>query len=146
MFAGGLLGSLSTILVDSGTVVQPLKTHTCLDCQSHLGLRMSANTFGHMQEGSRRAVHMTVTVHVLLAREPTNRHLFAKTFTAKLPHSTHLQNMTGSGTPTTLSGMERTAILEAAAAITESMVQEDTLGDDHGGHRSALVCHTTSAV
>ena len=33
-----------------------------MDCQSHTDLKLDATIFGHMPQGSRKALHMTVTV------------------------------------------------------------------------------------
>ena len=102
------------ILVQS--YIQPSMMPMYLDCQSHTDLRMLTSTFGHMQEGSRRGASISVTVLVRVLQELVRHHLFAKIFTVKWPRCTHLQNSTGSGTPTTHTGMEKTATLEVTAA------------------------------
>ena len=79
-----------------------------------MGLRMDATIFGHMQEGTRKETHMVATVPVLLTQEPAHHHLWDRTSTANRPLVTHLPGQHLSGfSPTTHSGMERTATLEA---------------------------------
>ena len=62
--------SNSTVMV---RIPSPIPIN-CLDCQSHMGLRMDATIFGHMLVGIRNALHMTVTVPVLLTQEPAHHH------------------------------------------------------------------------
>ena len=121
MCVGGLLGSPTTIHVHSGitsiVVRTPLTMLMCLDCQSHTGLRMGATIFGHMLEVFKRVNHTTATVPVQLIQEPAHRHLWGRTFTVNPPLATDLLRLKD-GTPTTPSGMERTATLEAVAVTT----------------------------
>ena len=60
--------------------------------------------------GYRKGTHMAVTVPVLLTQEPAHHHLWDRTSIASLLHATHLPD---SDSPTTHSGMERTATQEA---------------------------------
>ena len=84
-----------------------------------MGHRMDVTIFGHMQEGSKKALALAVTVRVLLPQEAAHHHLWDRTSTASLLHATHLPMH--SGTPTTHSGMERTATLEAVVVTMLSL-------------------------
>ena len=118
---GGLLVSPTTVHVHSTitrmVVRTPLTMPMWLDCQSHTGLRTDATIFGRMPEATRKAVNMTVTVPVRPTQEPAHRHLWGRISTVNLPLATHLL-LLKDGTPTTLSGMERTATLGAVAVTT----------------------------
>ena len=120
MCVGGLLDSPTTIHVRSTftMVVRTLLTMPmCLDCQSHMGLRTDATIFGHMPEATEKVYHMAATVPVRLTQETAHRHLWGKTYTVNLPLATALLHLKD-GTPTTPSGMERTATLGAVAVTT----------------------------
>ena len=120
MCVGGLLGSHMDIHVHSGStsilVRRALTLHMLIDCQSHTDQKLDATIFGHMPEGSRKALHMTVTVPVPPTQEPARRHLWGRTNTVNPPLATLLKTISGS--PITPSGMEKTATLEAVAVTT----------------------------
>ena len=105
-----LLPSITRIVVRT-----PLTMPMWLGCRSHTGLRMNAAIFGHMPEATRKVVHMSVTVHVQPTQEQAHRHLWGSTFTVNPPLATDLPHLED-GTPTTPSGTDRTATLEAVAA------------------------------
>ena len=120
MCVGGLLGSHMDIHVHSGStsilVRTPLTMLMLMDCQSHTDLKLNATIFGHMQEGYRKALHMTVTVPVQPTQEPARRHLWDRTITVNPPLATLLKTISNS--PITPSGTVRTATLEAVAVPT----------------------------
>ena len=124
MYVGGLLGSPTSIHVHF-TITRlvdrtPLTMPVCLDCQLHTGLRVDATIFGHMLEATRKVYRMAVTVPVQPTQEPAHCHLWGRTFIVNLPLAIDLL-IHKDGTPTTPSGMERTATLEAVAVTTLSL-------------------------
>ena len=91
MCVGGLLGTPTIILVDSGLVTLALMKPMYLASQSHMGLRIDAPIFGHMQEGSRKAMHIYVTVPVLLTQEPDHQDFYCETATFYPPPEANRQ-------------------------------------------------------
>ena len=82
---------------------------------------MDETTFGLMQQGVMKTVIMAVTVHVKLTQEPTDHHMWDRISTVNQPLTTGLQVAPITGSPTTVSGTERTATLEAVAVTTLSL-------------------------
>ena len=82
---------------------------------------MDKTTFGLMQQGVMKTVVMAVTVYVQLTQEPTDHHLWNMISTVNQPLTTSLQAAPITGSPTTLSGTERTATLEAVAVTILSL-------------------------
>ncbi len=78
---------------------------------------MDVTIFGHMQEVSRKVYRGAATVLVRFTQEPAHRHLWDRTFTVNPPLATLLLILKD-GTPTTPSGTEKTATLEAVAVTT----------------------------